>query len=126
MWMGFDDTGNEYGIGAMAFVHAYLKGASITCTKFGAEARELGMKGIYTSSNAISLWKGLWKFFHKREALNNVFPHLAGVMVSAAIIVVELVSQGIRVDLSLDSGGNTDLSFGFGNCSGQSNMTGNW
>lgn len=46
LWMDFGSSGNEYGIGAMVFAHAYLKGASITCTKFGAEARaELGLKG---------------------------------------------------------------------------------
>ncbi|MEZ4998597.1 MAG: hypothetical protein R2758_14410 [Bacteroidales bacterium] len=43
LWMGFDGSGNEYGIGAMAFVHAWFKASSITCTKPSAEARaELG------------------------------------------------------------------------------------
>ncbi|MGB4885459.1 MAG: hypothetical protein WBP01_10515, partial [Ferruginibacter sp.] len=35
-------------------------------------------------------------------------------------------STGIKVDLTLDSNGNTDLTFGFGNCSGQATMSGNW
>jgi len=35
-------------------------------------------------------------------------------------------SAGIKIDLLLDSKGNTDMSFGFGNCSGQSTMSGNW
>ena len=127
MWMGFDDTGNEYGIGAMAFVHAYLKGASITCTKFGAEARaELGMKGIYTSSNGNFSLKGCGSF-----SINGSIEQCVPTPCWSDGICCDYcggigVSQGIRVDLSLDSGGNTDLSFGFGNCSGQSNMTGNW
>lgn len=127
LWMGFDESGNEYGIGAMAFAHAYLKGASITCTKFGAEARaELGMKGIYTSSNGNFSLKGCGSF-----TINGSIEQCIPTPCWSDGICCDYcggigVSQGIRVDLLLDSGGNTDLSFGFGNCSGQSNMTGNW
>jgi len=127
LWMGFDDAGNEYGIGAMAFVHAYLKGASITCTKFGAEARaELGMKGIYTSSNGNFSLKGCGSF-----SISGSVEQCVPTLCWSDGICCEYcggvgVSQSIKVNLSLDSGGNTDLSFGFGNCSGQSNMTGNW
>ena len=35
LWMSFNNNGNRYGIGAMIFAHAYLKGASITCTELG-------------------------------------------------------------------------------------------
>src|SRR5690606_5022932 len=59
LWMDFDDSGNTYGIGAMAFAHVYFKAASITCTKLGAEARaELGAKGVYTTSNGTFSVKG--------------------------------------------------------------------
>ena len=39
LWMGFDDSGNEFGIAAMAFAHAYFIASSITCTNLSADAR---------------------------------------------------------------------------------------
>ncbi|MCC7400363.1 MAG: carboxypeptidase regulatory-like domain-containing protein [Chitinophagaceae bacterium] len=127
LWMGFDQAGNEYGIGAMAFAHAYLKGASITCTKFGADARaELGIKGIYTSSNGTFSLKGCGSFTIS-GSIQQCFPTPCwsdGICCEYCGGIG--VSKGIKVELTLDSGGNTDLSFGFGNCSGQSAMTGNW
>ncbi|MCO5286492.1 MAG: hypothetical protein M9898_08775 [Chitinophagaceae bacterium] len=127
LWMDFNQTGNQYGIGAMVFAHAYLKGASVTCTKFGADARaELGMKGIYNSSSGLFSLKGCGSFTIQ-GSIQQCFPLPCwsdGICCEECIGISK--STGIKIDLSLDSGGNTGLSFGFGNCSGQATMTGNW
>ncbi len=126
LWMDFAKTGNEYGIGAMAFAHAYLKGASITCTKFGADARaELGLRGTYYSSNGNFTLKGCGSFTIS-GSIQQCVPTPCWDGICCEYCGGVGVSKGIKVELTLDSGGNTDLSFGFGNCSGQSTMTGNW
>ena len=127
MWMDFSQNGNEYGIGAMAFAHAYFNASSITCTKLSAEARaELGIKGIYTTANGAFTLKGCGSFTVGGSA-SQCFPTPClsdGICCEGCI--GGGVSQGIKVNLLLDSKGNTDFSFGFGNCSGQNTMTGNW
>ncbi len=127
LWMDFSQSGNQYGIGAMVFAHAYLTGASITCTKFGADARaELGMKGIYNSSSGTFSLKGCGSFTIQ-GTIEQCFPTPCwsdGICCEGCTGISK--STGIKVNLLLDSGGNTDLSFGFGNCSGQAPMTGNW
>lgn len=126
LWMDFTKTGNEYGIGAMAFAHAYLKGASITCTRFGADARaELGLKGTYYTSSGNFALKGCGSFTIS-GSIQQCVPTLCWDGICCEWCHGVGVSKGIKVELTLDSGGNTDLSFGFGNCSGQSTMTGNW
>lgn len=126
LWMGFDQAGNEYGIGAMVFAHAYLNGASITCTKFSADARaELGIKGVYQSANGMFSLKGCGSFTIS-GSIEQCVPTPCWDGICCEYCGGVGVSQGIKVDLTLDSGGNTDLSFGFGNCSGQATMTGNW
>ncbi|HRB30559.1 MAG TPA: carboxypeptidase-like regulatory domain-containing protein [Ferruginibacter sp.] len=126
LWMGFSNAGNEYGIGAMVFAHAYLKGASITCTKFGADARaELGIKGMYaTSTGAFSL-NGCGSFTIS-GSIEQCFPTPCWDGICCKYCAGISKSAGIKIDLLLDSKGNTDMSFGFGNCSGQSTMSGNW
>ncbi len=127
LWMDFSSTGNEYGIGAMIFAHAYLKGASITCTKFGADARaELGIKGVYaTSTGAFSL-KGCGSFTISGSIQQCVPTPCLSDGICCKYCGGISKSTGIKIDLLLDSKGNTDMSFGFGNCSGQSTMSGNW
>ncbi|MBX3240705.1 MAG: carboxypeptidase regulatory-like domain-containing protein [Chitinophagaceae bacterium] len=127
LWMDFGSAGNEYGIGAMVFAHAYLKGASITCTKFGAEARaEMGMKGKYTTSTGAFSLAGCGSF-NITGSIQQCFPTPCisdGICCTGCIGISK--TTGIKIDILLDSKGNTDLSFGFGNCSGQAVMTGNW
>lgn len=127
LWMDFGSSGNEYGIGAMVFAHAYLKGASITCTKFGAEARaELGLKGKYSTATGAFSLNGCGSFTIG-GSIQQCFPTPCwsdGICCKGCGGIG--VNQGIKVDLLLDSNGNTDLSFGFGNCSGQAVMSGNW
>ena len=127
MWMGFSESGNEYGIGAMAFAHADFKATSITCTKLSADVRaELCIEGIYTTANGAFTLKGCGSFTVGGSA-SQCFPTPGlsdGICCEGCI--GGGVSEGIKVNLLLDSKGNTDFSFGFGNCSGQNTMTGNW
>lgn len=126
IWMGFDGSGNEYGIGAMAFAHVYFKAASITCTKLGAEARaELGAKGVYTASNGAFTVNGCGSITITGSA-KQCFPTPCWDGICCTGCIGDSISKGVKVDILLDSNGNTDLTFGFGNCSGQPPMASNW
>ena len=126
LWMSFSNSGNEYGIGAMIFAHAYLKGTSITCTEFGADARaEMGMKGTYNTSNGAFTLNGCGSFTISGSVQQCVpTPCLSGICCKYCAGIAK--SAGIKINLLLDSKGDTDMSFGFGNCSGQPTMSSNW
>jgi hypothetical protein len=120
LWMSFNGSGNEYGIGAMAFAHAWLSASSITCTKLRADARaEVGVQGVYQSNTGVFTATGCGSF-SIGGSIEQCFPtpcwsdgicceYCGGIS----------VNQGIKVDILLDSNGNTSLDFGFGSCSGQ-------
>ncbi len=125
LWMGFDGSGNEYGIGAMAFVHAWFKASSITCTKLSAEARaELGATGTYQSSTGTFTAAGCGSFTIGGSA-SQCFPTPCWDGLCCKGCIGGGVSKSVKLDLLLDSKGNTSLDFSFGNCSGQANLTGN-
>ena len=125
LWMGFDGNGNEYGIGAMAFVHAWFKASSITCTKLSAEARaELGATGVYQSSTGAFTAAGCGSFTISGSA-RQCFPTPCWDGVCCTGCIGGGVSKSIKLDLLFDSNGNTSLDFSFGNCSGQASLTGN-
>jgi len=125
LWMGFDGSGNEYGIGAMAFVHAWFKASSIACTTLRAEARaELGATGVYQSSTGAFTAAGCGSFTIGGSVSQCVFvPCWDGLCCEGCI--GGGVSKSVKLDLLFDSNGNTSLDFSFGNCSGQANLTGN-
>ncbi len=125
LWMGFDGSGNEYGIGAMAFVHAWFKASSITCTKLSAEARaELGTTGIYQSGTGAFTAAGCGSFTIGGSA-RQCFPTPCWDGVCCTGCIGGGISRSVKLDLLFDSKGSTSLDFGFGNCSGQANLTGN-
>jgi hypothetical protein len=125
LWMGFDGSGNEYGIGAMAFIHAWFKASSIACTFLTAEARvELGATGVYNSSTGVFTAAGCGSFTIG-GSVRQCFPTPCwsrGLCCTSCI--GGSISQGIRLDMLFDSNGNTSMDFGFGNCSGQSTLSG--
>ncbi len=116
LWMGFDGSGNEYGIAAMAFAHAYFVASSITCTSLSADARaELGAKGSYnTGSGAFTI--GGCGSFTLSARIEQCFPTL---IAGCEGCIGKTLNESIKVNMQFDSQGNTSLSFGFGNCSGQ-------
>jgi hypothetical protein len=125
LWMGFDGSGNEYGIGAMAFVRAWFKASSITCTKLSAEARaELGATGIYQTSTGAFTAAGCGSFTIGGSA-RQCFPTPCWDGVCCTGCIGGGISKSVKLDLLFDSKGNTSLDFSFGNCSGQANLTGN-
>lgn len=126
MWMNFDDTGNEYGIGAMAFAHVYFKATSITCTKLGADAKaELGAKGIYNSGSGTFTVSGCGSISVSGTA-KQCFPTPCWDGICCKACIGGSISKAVSLEILLDSNGNTDLSFGFDNCSGQPPMAANW
>jgi hypothetical protein len=123
--MGFDGSGNEYGIGAMAFVHAWFKASSITCTKLSAEARaELGATGTYQTGTGAFTAAGCGSFTIGGSA-SQCFPTPCWDGICCTGCIGGGISKSVKLDLLFDSNGNTSLDFSFGNCSGQANLTGN-
>jgi len=119
-WMGFDDSGNEYGIAAMAFAHAYFIASSITCTHLSADARaELGAKGTYNTGTGAFTIGGCGSI----TLSTRVEQCLPTLVAGCEGCIGKTFTESIKVNLSLDSQGHTDLSFGFGNCSGQSTLS---
>ena len=115
-WMSFDGSGNEYGIGAMAFAHAYFIASSITCTTLAADARaELGAQGSYNTGTGVFTLGGCGSFSIGVK-IQQCFPTLVA---GCEGCIGKSLDESIKVNLLLDSQGHTDLSFGFGNCSGQ-------
>lgn len=119
IWMDFNKGGDIYGIGAMAYAHVYFSTSSITCTQFGAEARaELGIKGDYNVSSNTFVLDGCGSITVGGK-FEQCFPvPFAG----CQGCIGSSISKTVRLDLHLDSNGNTDISFGVGgNCSGLTN-----
>ncbi|AUP79516.1 hypothetical protein [Flavivirga eckloniae] len=115
VWMDFDSSGDTFGIGAMAFAHVYFKANSITCTSLGAEARaELGIKGMYQTATGHFNLDGCGSIM----VGGNIKQCVPTVFAGCKWCVSTGFSEAVKLDLHLDSGGNTDVSFGFGNCSG--------
>src|SRR5690606_9292980 len=101
---------------AMAFAHVYFKASSITCTHFSASAKaELGVKGDYnTATKAFSIdgCGSITVGGRFEQCFPIPFAGCEGCIGTS-------ISKGVRLDLHLDSNGNTDMAFGFGgNCSG--------
>jgi hypothetical protein len=118
--MGFDKSGAEFGIGAMAFAHAYFIASSITCTTLSADARaELGATGSYNTGTGTFTLGGCGSF-SLAARIEQCFPTLVA---GCEGCIGKTLSESIKVNMLLDSQGHTDLSFGFGNCSGQSSLS---
>jgi hypothetical protein len=123
LWMGFEESGNEYGIGAMAFTHAYFVSSSISCTNLYADARvEMGSKGIYNTSNGSFTATGCGSFSLAAKVEQCVPIKLGG----CHGCISKSFSKSIKVDMLLNSQGKKDISYSFGNCSGQSSMSSGW
>ncbi len=123
IWMDFDSSGSVYGIGAMAFAHVYFNASSITCTRFGAQARaELGAKGAYQTANGNFNLDGCGSI-----SVGGHFEQCVPTFIDGCKWCVGTsINKGVRLDLHLDSGGNTDISFGLDtNCSKQP-LTSGW
>ena len=116
LWMNFNNGGNEYGIGLMAFVHAFVTASSITCTEVSADATaELGAEGSYQTSSGVFSVDGCGSLKLGVHVIQKT-PTPVG---CKGTIFDEGFSFGIRTLMHLDSDGNTGLDFGLGTCSGQ-------
>ena len=123
LWMGFEGTGNEYGIGLMAFIHAYFSASSITCTKLSADARvELGAKGYYNTGTGNFTLEGCGSF-GLGVSIEQCFPTLVA---GCQGCIGTSLSKAIKADLMINSSGQKDISLGFGNCSRAATMTSDW
>ena len=119
-WMNFDSGGDEFGIGVMAFAHAYFRGGvAITGTSISADARaELGVKGLYQTKTKTFYLKGCGSISIS-GSVEQCVPVLG--CIGAGF------SKALKLNLEFDSSGKKDLSFGFGSCSGaDAPLTSDW
>ncbi len=122
VWMNFDSGGDEFGIGIMAFAHVYFEASSITCTTLGAEARaELGIKGTYQTATGYFNLDGCGSISVSGH-IKQCFPTLVA---GCKGCIAAGFSEAVKLNMHLDSGGNTKVSFDFGNCSGAP-LSSNW
>lgn len=122
-WMGFESSGNEYGIGLMAFIHAYFTASSITCTDLSADARvELGAKGYYNTGTGDFTLEGCGSF-GLGVSIEQCFPTLVA---GCQGCIGYSLSKAIKANVMLNSSGQKEISLGLGNCSGAATMTSDW
>lgn len=115
VWMNFDGSGNEYGMGLLAFVHAFVEAGSITCTNVAADATvELGAEGNYQTASKTFNIDGCGSFNLGIHVIQKT-PTPVG---CKGTIFNEGFDFGIRSLLHLDSNGNKKLNFELGTCSG--------
>ncbi len=122
LWMGFDDSGAEFGIGVMAFSHfTLLLDVPITCTSlYGFLGAELAVQGMYNTGNGVFSLDGCASL-SIAGAIEQCFP------VSAIVPIIPPVcegcgticeSVGVKANFHFDSSGNIDAGFALGSCSG--------
>ena len=120
VWMNFDGSGNEYGIGLLAFVHAFVEAGAITCTEVSAHATaELGAEGKYQTSTGMFSFDGCGSFslgVHVNQKLYACDLDGCGCM---GTIFDAGFEYGIKNLIHFDSQGNKSFKFELGTCSGQ-------
>lgn len=116
IWSGFDGSGNEYGLGALAFIHAYFTMKTLTCTELSADAKlELGFEGIYNTNPGSFTLNGCGGFSVGATVKQRGIG--IGDLCTPPNITVFSESIGLHADLKLNSSGNISLGFGKGACS---------
>lgn len=121
IWSGFDGSGNEYGIGALAYLHAYFKMSAITCTKLSADAKlELGFEGIYQTNPGTFTLSGCGGFSIGASVVQKGIG--IGDFCTPPEITVFNESIGMHANIKLNSSGDISLGFGTGACSDQNSV----
>ena len=116
IWSGFDGNGSQYGLGALAYLHAYFTMDAITCTELSADAKlELGFEGIYQTNPSLFTLTGCGGF----SVAGTVKQKGVGIgdLCTPPNITVFDESIGMHADIKLNSSGDLSLSFGKGACS---------
>ena len=116
IWSGFDGSGNEYGLGALAYLHAYFTMGAITCTKLSADAKlELGFEGVYQTNPGTFTLNGCGGFSIGASVKQNGVG--IGDICTPPTVTVFNESIGMHANIKLNSSGNISLGFGKGSCS---------
>ncbi len=118
LWMNFDGSGNEYGIGFLGFVHAYADLPPLpTCTQVDADAHlEMGTEGVYKRPQGTFTLNGCNGFSFKAKVKQLTPTVVVGCV--EPVIIDKNLSFGFKANMSLDSDGNKSFKFSLGSCSG--------
>jgi TANFOR domain-containing protein len=117
LWMSFDDSGNEYGIGFLGFLHAYMTLPSLpTCTVVDGDAKaESGVEGKYQTSNGTFTISGCYSFGFKVLVKQEIWVPTQGC--ALPYVFDKDFNIAFKADMYLDSDGNKGFEFALGNCS---------
>ena len=116
VWMGFDNSATEYGIGVMAFAELTLKiDASISCTNiYGYLGLQLGVEGKYNTGSGLFSLDGCASF----TLAGGVEQGLVGALDLCTGYVTTCSSVGLKATMHFDSDNNIKAGFALGSCNG--------
>jgi hypothetical protein len=119
VWTSFSENGNEYGIGAIGFVHAYFNMDALTCTKISADATvQLAFTGMYDTNPGVFCLDGCGSISIGADIEQQ------GVGVDEVCTPPEITvfnkSLAISALMHIDSNGNMKFGFKNGSCSDNS------
>lgn len=119
VYKGFDEGGSTYGIGALGFIHAFLKMQSITCTTLSGDATlEAGVEGSYQTGSGTFNLDGCTSF----SIGGHIIQKFYGCDLDGCGCTYTIIDIGDDFDFGalfhLDSGGDLSLGFQKGSCSG--------
>ncbi len=114
IYKGFDEEGGStYGIGAIAFIHAYLTMSAITCTTLSADATlEAGMEGNYQTGSRTFNLNGCASLSIAGHIIQSTPPFCSPVLLDIGH------TFAFSAKFHIDSDGNANLKFQKGTCSG--------
>ena len=114
IYKGFDEEGGStYGIGAIAFIHAYLTMSAITCTTLSADAiLEAGMEGNYQTGSRTFNLNGCASLSIAGHIIQSTPPFCSPVLLDIGH------TFAFSAKFHIDSDGNANLKFQKGTCSG--------
>ncbi len=117
LWMSFDESAVEFGIGVMAFAYVEFNVSAITCTElYGYIGAELGITGKYnTGTGKFSLLGcgSITLMGAVSQCVPNPFE-----MACTNPCISECGSISLKMEMYVDSDGTFDASMGFGSCGG--------
>lgn len=117
IWMSFDESATEFGIGVMAFAYIEFALSAITCTDlYGYIGAELGITGVYNSGTGNFSLTGCGSL-----TLMGAFSQCTPNPITFSCTdpcLSDCGSISLKMEMYIDSGGTVDATMGLGSCGG--------
>ena len=117
IWMSFDESGDEFGIGVMAFAYIEFTLSAITCTDlYGYIGADIGITGVYNTGTGDFSLTGCGSLT-LMGAVSQCTPNPITFSCTDPCLS-DCGSVSLKMEMYVDSGGTFDASMGLGNCGG--------